>query len=287
MALPTGLVLGITAMILWGINDYLLTLAVRKTGVFRTYLWERFIGLIFLIILYLFFFYEPIPWSFTIASFVIIMTLSGTIGQIAFYKGLKKGNVSVVSPLANSWPLVTVLVSIIFLKEAPTMLQILAIIILLFGGALISFRYKDLFSINIKKAAVGVPYALVALLCWGIYFVFLDLLVERIGWFLPIFLGTILIIVSALPYAKITNKNISIPTNVLIILIFAGVFEDIALFLYAIAVSSEFNFLIAPLGALVPLITIILAWILLKEKLVFNQYIGIIVVLVGLVLIAI
>lgn len=55
------------------------------------------------------------------AAFVIIGGLiAGFIGQIVFYTALKSGEASVVVPVAATYPLVALVISILFLGEAVT-----------------------------------------------------------------------------------------------------------------------------------------------------------------------
>jgi transporter family protein len=62
--------------------------------------------------------------------------LAGFLGQVAFYSALKSGEASVVVPLAATYPLVALIISVIFLGEAFT-LQKLAGISLIVGGVVL------------------------------------------------------------------------------------------------------------------------------------------------------
>jgi len=62
--------------------------------------------------------------------------VAGLLGQLAFYSALKWGEASVVVPVAATYPLVALFVSVLFLGEAFT-LQKLAGIILVVGGVVL------------------------------------------------------------------------------------------------------------------------------------------------------
>ncbi|MBZ0220714.1 MAG: EamA family transporter [Candidatus Methylomirabilis sp.] len=62
--------------------------------------------------------------------------LAGLLGQFAFYSALKAGEASVVVPVAATYPLVALFVSVLFLGEAFT-LQKLAGIALVVGGVVL------------------------------------------------------------------------------------------------------------------------------------------------------
>ena len=62
--------------------------------------------------------------------------LAGLFGQLAFYSALKAGEASVVVPVAATYPLVALFISVIFLGEAFTV-QKLAGIALVVGGVML------------------------------------------------------------------------------------------------------------------------------------------------------
>lgn len=62
--------------------------------------------------------------------------VAGLLGQLAFYSALKWGEASVVVPVAATYPLVALFVSVLFLGEAFTV-QKLAGIILVVGGVVL------------------------------------------------------------------------------------------------------------------------------------------------------
>jgi transporter family protein len=69
-------------------------------------------------------------------SVLFVMTggfLAGFVGQVAFYSALKSGEASVVVPLAATYPLVALVISVLFLGEAFTW-QKLGGIFLIVGG---------------------------------------------------------------------------------------------------------------------------------------------------------
>ncbi|MBI1910657.1 MAG: EamA family transporter [Deltaproteobacteria bacterium] len=53
--------------------------------------------------------------------------IAGLMGQIAFYSALKTGEASVVVPVAATYPLVALLVSVVFLGEAFTIHKLIGI----------------------------------------------------------------------------------------------------------------------------------------------------------------
>src|SRR3989304_6691107 len=72
------------------------------------------------------------------AAFVIIGGLiAGFIGQIVFYTALKSGEASVVVPVAATYPLVALVISILFLGEAITWQKVAGIGLVVSGGMML------------------------------------------------------------------------------------------------------------------------------------------------------
>ena len=63
--------------------------------------------------------------------------VAGLFGQLAFYSALKSGEASVVVPVAATYPLVALIVSVLFLGESFTMQKLAGIALVVGGVALL------------------------------------------------------------------------------------------------------------------------------------------------------
>ena len=175
----------------------------------------------------------------------------------------------------------------IFLKETIIALQSIGISVVILGAILTSFKFHDLIRLKIKNIAKGVKYAVIAMFGWGILFIFVDILVSRLGWFLPLLFFVTVEIFYMLLYSGAAKKNISFPKNFALLVILIGILEATSFLSFGYGISLEDTAIIAPITSAFPAITIILARIFFKEILEINQKIGVISVLVGLVLLSI
>ncbi|MBF0385032.1 MAG: EamA family transporter [Candidatus Omnitrophica bacterium] len=64
--------------------------------------------------------------------------LASVIGQIFFYNALKTGDVSKVTPMAGSFPLVTFLLGVLILKEALTLNKAFGVLFIIIGVFLLN-----------------------------------------------------------------------------------------------------------------------------------------------------
>ena len=116
MTISLGILFGIVAMIAWGISDFFAAKASRKSGVFSTLFWSQAAGTIMLILAYLFFFKIP-AISAGIVMLILVSAFLNIAALLSFYKGMKVGTVSIISPIASAYAAVTVILSLIFLNE--------------------------------------------------------------------------------------------------------------------------------------------------------------------------
>ena len=72
-------------------------------------------------------------------GYAFLAGVAGSIGSIFFYLALKEGKTSVVVPLTALYPLVTVALSVLFLKEEISGVKIVGIILALVASLLLSF----------------------------------------------------------------------------------------------------------------------------------------------------
>jgi drug/metabolite transporter (DMT)-like permease len=71
------------------------------------------------------------------------------------------------------------------------------------------------------------------------------------------------------------------------LLIVVGVFDILANVAFSVASQSDLLSLVSVLSSLYPVVTLVMAWVFLKERLIAIQYAGILIALVGVCQIAI
>ncbi len=233
--------------------------------------------------IFLLFFKLP-QFSLAIVGLVAASGFLTVIANIAYYKGLQIGKVSIVMPVESCWAIVTVILSLTLLNEVLTAIQAIGITLTIAGAVLVSFKWKDL--LKLKNHSKGVKYAAIAAVAFGTDFVVIDLAVSEIGWFLPIFFIGVITAFFLLAYSGISKKDISFPRNVLPFIVLVGILDTVAYLSYSTGIISEFSAIVAPIAAASPAVSIILAKTFFRERLQINQDIGIVSVLAGLLLLS-
>lgn len=280
-----GILFAISTMLSWGTSDFLAAHSVKKTDFFKVFFWSQAISLGIVLVLFFLFFNLP-SLSFPVILAVIFCGFLSVSGFLAFYKGFQVGKASIISPIAATWAMVTVILSLVFLREKLTALQAVGIFLALTGGVLTSFKWKDLAGMKINKFETGIKYAIFAAIVWGIYYIPFDVVTEKLGWFISTFLTRIAVFLVLSFFAVSLRRDVKFPRNVTLFIVLIAILETIGYLLYTLSITSENTSIAAPISGATPMVVVILARIFFKESLEANQKIGVASILTALVLLS-
>lgn len=285
----TGILAGLLSMFAWGVADFLAAKSTRKVGNVLTLFWMQIVGFLVASIYFLInlssFNIATVPRFFTILMIVGLLQL---IANLFFYKGFKEGQVSLVSPIGSSWAMVTVILSVMFLREAPQPIQIMGILLTFIGLILASINIKELFEIKKLTVLAGVREGIIAMIGWGLSFFLIVPASQALDWFLPVYIfrfSTLLFLTLYIFFKKLPLKT-SLKPSLAALYLPIGFLSIVAPFSYSFGVGGEYASIVAPIAASSPLITIVLARIFLKEKITLNQASGIAAIITGIILIS-
>lgn len=281
-----GIFFGLIAMLGWGLSDFLGAYISRKTTPLKAFTLTRTFGLLLLALFFLIF-TTPVRFSPFSIILVLVTAVLYVLSGLSYYKGLTIGQVSVISPVASSYPALTVILSVLLLKESLTSQQIAAISLAILGSILASFKLKDLIKLNPKNAARGVNYAIFASLCWSFMLLFIGILSSDLGWYVTVLLLNAFSLLYLVSYSKVYKKDISFPAKgIILIIVLSAILDVFAVLSYSFGTTITYVAIIATVSSVYPAITILLARFFFKEKLDVNQWFGVLLVLVGLVLLS-
>ncbi len=287
MNLGIGIITGLVCMASWGGADFFGAFASRKVGHFITLFWAYVVAF-FVTLVYLLF----SPQSFNLSPEMIgILALVGLLQAVAlmfFYKGLEVGLVSVVSPIASSYSLIVVLLGIILLKEQLTTLQGLAILLIILGVPLVSVNLNELLRNRANLFQKGIKEAFISFFTWGFSYFLLTPVVREAGWFWPTLVDIFFIVLFLLIWGLLArNKFLNFQRPSLLAIFSDGFLTSVGYLAYSIGLLYSLVSIVTPVSTIFPVVTIILARIFFKEKLFWNQVLGIAGVIGGLVLLSV
>ena len=205
---------------------------------------------------------------------------AGIVGLAALYRALAIGAMGIVAPISAASPIVPLAVDVAR-GTTPGAIQWLGIALVLAGIVALSREPKT----GTARFAAGAGLASFAALGFGSFIVAIDFAAdESAGWAVLVARSTSLALV--LTAALLTTTSLRAPGRMVPMLLAIGVFDTGANVLVALATTHGAAGIVAVLSALYPVVTIVLARIVLGERLSVARRTGGAVALTGAALVA-
>ena len=286
MAISIGIIFGILSMIGLGLNAALAKVPVVKIGPHRT-VFFRDMGTSVLLFISLLFFLNSAVFSPLYIAIAFIISFLGYVPLVTFYKAMRVGKIGVVVPVSNSAVVFTVLFSVIFFMEQLSIVQVFSILLIVIGIVVISVNFKDLRKSQLFKFSSGIPYALATCLLWGLVFFLFKIPVMVIG---PI-LTALIIELGGMFFSGIAiatrKESFRLPDRrILKYIILVAISGAAGTLFFNMGVQIADVSIVAALTFSNPWITTIYGRFVYKEKLKTAQYLAILFILSGIVLIS-
>lgn len=312
--MATGVLLGLSAALCWGVADFCLRGATHAAGTFRALYFMQVFGLVALL--------ATGPWlrlSFADATPSALLAAGALslvilVGAALLYRAFIIGKLAVVSPIAASFGAIATLLALLT-GERPSTPQLLGLALLLVGVTLSGMALSHP---NGQEATSGdsagprrllgpgVAEALIATVIfgaayWALRYVVVQLggvqtalvgkltdfvalsAIVLVGWAARRFIGVpALAEGGAIPAARALAPR----SGVFWLWLIPGALLDVgANVAYNIGVTSSLTSVVATLSSLFTAVTVLLAWIFLHERLTRVQWSGVALILVGITLV--
>ena len=278
--------LGLGSSLCWGLADFFGGLQSRKRAMLAVLLVSQAAALVLLL-----------PFALALAgegpsaAAVGWAALGGSAGVVAlgaFYRGLAIGTMSVVAPISATGAAVPVLVGLAE-GERPGVLQVAGMVAALLGVILASRESEPAEDLgaghrDAGRAAVGL--ALVAAAGFGTFFVGVDRAsaTAEVPWVIVVSRSCSLMLV--LIAALVARPALPRDGGSLAALAMIGVLDLGANGLFAFATTEGLLSVVAVLGSLYPAVTVVLARVVLAERVSRLQEVGVALTLAGVVAIS-
>jgi uncharacterized membrane protein len=273
----SALVLALGASLSWGLADFFGPLKGRTLGTLRVLFVAEAIGAVAIALAVLIRWQAPADWRVLLA---IPAALSGTLGLFAYYRGMAVGAMSVVAPIAGVSAAVPVVVGLAT-GDRPSSWQIVGMLLALAGVGLASREHQEGGG---RRMAAGVGLALLAAVGFGGYFVPMHAAGHADFWWASlIFRVTALGLVAVPVLARRTR--VSLGARDFAIVGAVGIGDMLGNFLFAASSRGGLVSVTSVLASLYPLVTVVLARVVLKERIDRSQEVGVFATLAGVALI--
>jgi drug/metabolite transporter (DMT)-like permease len=272
-----AIVLALSASFTWGLADFFGPLKGRTLGALRVLFYVQLGGLVVIAAIVAIRGKGPADSA---ALLAIPAAISGTLGLYAYYRGIAVGAVSIVAPIAGVAAIVPVIFGIAT-GDRPSTWQFLGMAAALAGVFLASREPGR----GGSKLAAGVGLALLAAVGFGGYFPQMHAAGNADFWWASLIfrMTSASVIFSAV---AIRRPKLAVAPIQFSLLALIGIGDMVGNLFFAAASTSGLVSVTSVLASLYPIVTVMLARLVLKERVARSQEAGIALTLAGVALIS-
>lgn len=223
--------------------------------------------------------------------------LMANLGFFLYFDALERGPITIVGSVTAAYPAIIIVLAIVLLGETLTPFQGIGVTGIILGVVSLTYIH-GLAGVKSTCPPIAITLSIIAFLCWGAWGVMLKIVLESLDVVLYIGLSSLVMPFLTSTYLRLKGESIfsfgefrdvfkasaaSLPAILAIISIEA---EQLGFFSEAFAVSSGPASLVFPVVASYPVVTIVLAFFLLHERISKKEYLLIALVLAGIILIS-
>ena len=278
---------GLTAAFCWGTADYLSKGQSERVGHYKTVVYSHLVTLTALLVLV-----PVLGASLAAPPFVVLaLVAAGLLNFVAFnflYDAFHRGAVSVVAPIAYTYPAVTTVLSIVVLKTFVSADEALAISGIILGVVLLSTRLTELRTMLRSGVAsglrVGVPSAVGSSVFFGTVYLAIGYAAPLAGYAVPAVILRAVGTVAGFALGPILHKDLrpsrlALSNSVLAM----GTLEAVGFlaFTYGVYTAGGSLPIVAALSGLGGAVATACAMTFLRERLEPNQMVGVVLAIAG------
>ena len=269
---------GLAASLSWGAGDFSGGLASRRANVFSVVFTAHATGLVLLVALALAW-SEPFPSALDLV-WGVTAGLAGAVGLVAFYRALAVGRMGINAPITAVLAAAVPVLFSAFFEGLPSLLQIIGFVLALIAVGLISRPEGS------AGRPEGLGLALLAGLGFGGFLILIGQ-VSATAIFWPLAAARLTSSLFMLAIILIRHQEMLPKKTVFPIVLLAGTMDVAGNAFFVLAAHSGRLDVSAVLSSLYPAVTVLLASIILRERVTRLQAVGIIIALVAIPLISI
>ncbi|HET8525030.1 MAG TPA: DMT family transporter [Actinomycetota bacterium] len=288
------MIYGLVAAFGWGLSDLWAAIAGRRMGSGRTVVVAQAAAAA-LVSLIVVFARPDLSRLGTVVPWLVPNAFIGAAAFATLYRGLQLGPIAVVSPVLASYAVVPVLLSVILLGESLGALGVAGVVVTISGAVLTSTDVRaDVRALRTRRRFPGLPWAIGSTLLFGAATYITGWASKEAGflpslWFARLSMTTVFL-VAALVVRLRSRAGRSAPPQApqavrqaIGLAILVGVVELLGTIAYARGAEVGLVSIVTAASATYPLIPVFGGVALLHERPAPNQYLGVALVVAGLV----
>jgi drug/metabolite transporter (DMT)-like permease len=274
---------GLLAALGWGTADFGAAVAGRRIGSFPTVIVaQAFSALAATLILLLT--GESLDGLGGIIWIVVINGVATSSAYYMHYRALELGPMVVVSPIGAAYAVVGVALAVVILHERPGLLALVGAIVTIAGVMLTSTDLPKLRA-GTHGRPPGLWWAVAAAICFGVAAFTLGRAAQLVGWVPSLWASRAAQAICFAPLVLVRRREfVRLAAAGIGFSLLTGSADLLGVITYSIGSERGFLSIVLAASAVFPMIAVAGSVAFLGERPVVNQYVGVAVVAVGLVL---
>lgn len=215
--------------------------------------------------------------------------LFANLGFFLYFDALEKGPLMMIGSITSTYPAFIVIAAIAFLGELLTLAQAIGAATVIAGVVTLLYIHGTATGKS-KIPRVALMLSILTIFSWTMWGILLKVALDNLDVILYLGLSAFVMPPITFAYLKLRNKGqrIQLPQlsfGVMLAIVSIG-FEQLGFFSETFAVNAGPASLVFPVVASYPIVTIILAYAFLKERLSLKETLLILAVVAGIILVA-
>ena len=283
------MIYGLLAAIGWGSTDFLGAVSGRRMGSLPALAVSQIAGTLLAVVLFVVHGTGFGP----VAGLFWIVLANGAIAMTAYalhYRALELGPVAVVSPVGAGYAVVGFTLAVVLLDEHPGPAAIVGGLITIAGVVLVSTNLPAMLA-GLHERPPGLWWALGSSLGFGVAGLLLGVIArDSDDWVVTLLSTRLALIVAFIPLLWARRRTFhrlkEAGWKAYLVAAVAGIFDLLGVAAYSAGATKGYLSVVLAASAIFPMIAVALSMVFLRERLVLNQYLGVVAVVGGLLLLA-
>jgi uncharacterized membrane protein len=281
---------GLAAALGWGLADFFGAIAGRRIGSLPAVVIGQVLSMTCMVVLVL-----ATGQDVSLVGGVLgLIALNGIFTALAYathYRALELGPVAVVSPIGASYAVVGIALAMLIRDERPGAVALLGALVTVVGVALVSTDLRKLRE-GIRGHAPGASWAIVSAVGFGVAAFLLGTAAKELGWVLGLAASRVAQVTCYVPLVAVRRSAFArvpgLPGAAIGvgIALLAGAADLLGVTTYSAGAETGLLSIVLAASAIFPAVAVGLSIAFLHERLVTNQWVGVVLVLAGLLLLA-
>ncbi len=285
------MIYGLAAALGWGLADFFGAIGGRKIGSLPAVVVGQLLSMVCMVVLVL----ATDQDVSRVSSFLRLIALNGIFTAVAYathYRALELGPVAVVSPIGASYAVVGIALAMLIRDEQPGAVALLGAIVTVAGVALVSTDLRKLRE-GIRGHAPGAPWAVVSAVGFGVAAFLLGTAAKELGWILGLAASRVAQVTCYVPLVIARRRTFAQVPRLpgagigMTIALLAGAADLLGVTTFSAGAEAGLLSIVLAASAIFPAVAVGLSIAFLHERLVTNQWVGVVLVLAGLLLLSV